>query len=53
MGLPIESEILLSDKLEKYTEDNSFASYLGEKFDVTILSIIRFLNRCKTSKVKL
>ncbi len=35
MGLPIETEIVLSDKLEKYTDDTFFAPYLGEKFDAT------------------
>jgi len=35
MGLPIESEILLSDKLEKYTNETFFLPYLGEKFDAT------------------
>ena len=35
MGLPIESEIVLSDKLEKYTSESVFTPYLGEAFDVT------------------
>ncbi len=35
MGLPIESDITLSDKLEKYTDESVFSPYLGESFDVT------------------
>lgn len=35
MGLPIEGEIILTDKLDKYTDESFFTSYLGEKFDVT------------------
>ena len=34
MGLPIEGEIALSDKLEKYTDNSFFSPYLMEKFDV-------------------
>ncbi|NOU18744.1 MAG: TolC family protein [Bacteroidales bacterium] len=35
MGLPIESEITLTDKLDKYTDESFFTPYMGEKFDVT------------------
>lgn len=35
MGLPIESEITLSESIGKYSDESSFASYLGNSFDVT------------------
>lgn len=35
MGLPIESEIALTDGIDKYSSEFSFSPYLGEAFDVT------------------
>lgn len=35
MGLPIEGDITLSDKLDMYTNESVFTPYLGENFDVT------------------
>jgi len=35
MGLPIEREISLSEKINKFYDESFFTSYLAEKFDVT------------------
>ncbi len=35
MGLPIETQINLTDNLEKYTDEAKFLSYLTESFDVS------------------
>jgi len=35
MGLPIENEIILSDRLEQTTDESAFMPYLNAQFDVT------------------
>lgn len=35
MGLPIESEIALTESIDKYSNESIFSTYLGDSFDVT------------------